>query len=465
MAKEPSPLAEALRRAEMNPRQLATEINRWLDGRRLGDRRIDLTAPYSWVRQGYKPYDPIPSVAAAVLSERLGTLVTVDELWPDRRRDGGPVLTAMGGLEGHVTPDGNLTALAELASRSAGAHAEVTPATGPDLTAAVHQGLRVTFQWSKQNSHRDRVLQPQIDVIAAHVTALRKLDDQHGGGALSLRYITGQLRSVLDLVRSADYEPAIGRQLLTIVADLAQLVGWVHFDAGRRGAAERYLLLSERVAVGLGEPGRAVNAIGMLSYVSAFAGHGADAVNICAAAERSCPASPVLQARVFGRNATAYAAVGDVSGFRNASDTARNLLSKRVLGDVPGYLYYLEPEQLVSEAGQALVVLAERTLVGRRALLREAIALLTPNAEIGARPGYPRSALLHGAFLTKAHLLNGDLDAAVDAARAALTRLPEVQSIRGITYLRDLRSAFARRRRSEVVSDFLPEFDAALPRT
>ncbi len=109
-------------------------------------------------------------------------------------------------------------------------------------------------------------------------------------------------------------------------------------------------------------------------------------------------------------------------------------------------------------------MLAERTPVGRKALLREAIGLLTPISEVGARPDYPRSALLHGSFLTKAHLMYGDLDAAVYTARATLTRLREVQSIRGIACLRGLRPAFARRKRSEVVSDFLPELDSALPR-
>src|SRR5690606_25937928 len=140
-------------------------------------------------------------------------------------------LTAADGLGGFETMDAPLAALDELAALSAGSNTNVTPANGVDLTAAVHQGLQTTLRWTRPGAlNRERVLQPQVDVIATHVTALRKLDDRHGGGTLSLRYITGQFRTVLDLVRSADYEPPVGRQLLTILADLAQLVGWVHFD-------------------------------------------------------------------------------------------------------------------------------------------------------------------------------------------------------------------------------------------
>ncbi|WP_143219741.1 hypothetical protein [Actinomadura sp. CNU-125] len=176
----------------MNPRQLATEINRWLDGRNLSGKRIDVTAPYSWVRHGYKPYAPIPSVAAAVLSEKLGSPITVDELWPAHRTTAPSSLTAANELGSFETMDAPLAALDELAASSAGSNTDVTPANGADLAAAVHQGLHTTLRWTTPGTlHREHVLQPQVDVIAAHVTALRKLDDRHGGGALSLRYITG----------------------------------------------------------------------------------------------------------------------------------------------------------------------------------------------------------------------------------------------------------------------------------
>nr|WP_157594221.1 hypothetical protein [Streptosporangium amethystogenes] len=95
----------------------------------------------------------------------------------------------------------------------------------------------------------------------------------------------------------------------------------------------------------------------------------------------------------------------------------------------------------------------------------EAVGLLAPISTVGARPDSPRSALLHATFLTHAHLLRGDTEAAVDTGRAALTRLDEVQSIRALTYLRRLRPAFARRSRSPAVAAFLPHLDTALAQT
>lgn len=370
---------------------------------------------------------------------------------------------AIAGLEGYEVADDAVEGLIELAARSASPRGDIAAASGPDLAAAVHDALRAALTWRGRRTGQDRVLPPQLVVMNSHIASMRTLDDRHGGGALSLLYVNGQLRVALELARAADYTADVSHQLMVMIGDLAQLTGWVNFDASRYGAAERYLMLSQYVARAAGEPGRAANAVGMLSYISAFAGHGTDAVHIAAAAEYLCPqsASPALRARIAGRKATACAAAGDFAGFRAASQTALELLAKDG-PQAPSYLYYLEPEQLIAEQGQALVMLAERSEVGRKRLLGEAVELLAPISASGARPQYPRSALLHGSFLAKAYLMIGDQDAAVASARDALTRLAEVQSVRGISYLRSLRPELARHGRAPTVAAFLPEFDAAL---
>jgi hypothetical protein len=454
----PASLEDALRIAGWGPRDLVSAINN-----RLAEpgRRLDPTAAYPWVRRGYVPYEPIPSVAAAVLSQRLGYRVSVEQLWPKKPPRGHAEANAVSALDRIRTVDDLVEAIGELTTiGSAGQH-HVAGANGPDLLAVVVEGLRCAVRRTRRHATCERVLPPQVDVIAVHVAGLRRLDDRHGGGALSLRYVASELRGVLDLVRTADYEKPVGKRLLTIVADLAQLVGWLHFDAGAFGPAERYLLLSVGVARSLNDPGRATNAIGMLAYVSAFAGHGNAALQIASAGVRMCPRHPILQARISGRVATAAAASGDLSAFREASEGAAGLL-RRATYDAPDYLYYLEPEQLAAEAGQGLVVLAERLTTYRKKLLSESIALLAPVSRVDARPLYPRSAMLHGTFLAKAYLLSGEPEQAVDSARAALTRLHEVQSLRGIECVRRLRPMFARRQRSQVVSEFLPELDEAL---
>lgn len=456
MGAGPVSLAEALALAGWGPRDLVAAIND-----RLTDpsRRLDPTAAYSWIRRGYLPYEPIPSVVASVLSQRLGYPVTVEQLWPDRAHRGQPTLPATAGLDQLQTVDDALEAVDELTAWGIAGRHRVVGAGGPDLLAVV-DGLRCAPRSRRRRNARERVLDAQVDLIAVHLTGLRRLDDRYGGAALSLRYVTGELRSVLELARAVDYHHPLGRRLLVHAADLAQLVGWLHFDAGSSGAAERYLLLSLSICRALPDPGRESNVLGMLAYVSASAGQGATATQIAAVGSRVCPDEPLPRARILNRVATAAAAAGDLAGFRQAADEA----NKHLAGaddEPPDYLYYLDCDQLAAETGQGLVLLAERVGPYRRKLLEEAVTLLEPLTRRGARPGYPRSALLHAAALARAHLLRNEPEPAVAAVQAALTRLTEVRSLRGIECLRRLRTLLARRR-ARVVVQFLPELDDAL---
>ncbi|GIG87358.1 hypothetical protein [Plantactinospora endophytica] len=472
MVQTPISLADALRLAEWGPRQLVAAINSRLSLQGRDKYRLDPTAAYPWVRRGFRPRPPIPDLAAAVLSEQLGFAVSATQLWPGREGAGDAVRGAADSLDSISCLDDLVGHLNDLSATATTSQTRFVGSSGPDLTMAVLDQLRNVAFTSRDQLGRERVLPEQVELISTHVTALRRLDDRHGGGALSLRYVTAEFRSVLDLFQYANYEPKIGRRLLTIVADLAQLLGWLQFDSGRYGPAERYLLLSIGVCRAVQAADRAANAIGMLSYVSTFADHGSQALLLAEAAEReSGRGDRILHARLLGREATAAAADGDLARFRRSSEEAMRLLVERQRSDAPAFLYYLAPEQLAAEAGQGLVALAEQATSNRKRLLGEAIDTLSGAVGSLAAAGtaapvtaYPRSALLHTTFLARAYLLNRDLPAAVDAMRTAVGLLARVQSPRGRTYLRSLRPALARRTRSRLVAEFLPQLDEALSR-
>ena len=329
-----------------------TAINARLSSQGRDRLRLDPTAGYSWVRRGFRPRLPIPGIAAAVLTERLGYTVTVAELWPGRPEPSGLACTATGDLDGMTGVDDLIRELSQLGVTAATPQSPIAEASGADLTAVVLDQLNGAVVLARDRAGHDHVLPEQVDLISSHVAALRRLDDRHGGGALSLRYVTAELRSVADLVQYASYDRGTGTRLLTIVADLAQLLGWLSFDSSRYGAAERYLLLSLGVCRALGARDRAANAIGMLSYVSAFAGHGRQAIRLAEAATSECGrGDPVLRARLLGRDATAAAADGDLARFRRQSQEAAALLERHAARGMPPFLYYLTPDQLSAEAG------------------------------------------------------------------------------------------------------------------
>ncbi|WP_433194504.1 hypothetical protein ACQP1G_38005 [Nocardia sp. CA-107356] len=452
---ETTSLRATLEQAEWGPRDLTRAVNAWLSTRGRASERIDATAAYPWVRLNYCPDNGIAAVVATVLTERLGRYVSAEALWPDHPR-ARRVTTRMRSC-GDQNIDEIVRSLDLLA-----AGARPPALTSAELTVAAIAGLREPIAPPAGVRGRDRVQLAQAELIAGHVAALRKLDDCQGGGALSLRYVSRELGSVLDLIRCGSYEPDVGDILLTSVADLTQLAGWMQFDSGATDIAQRYLQLGIRVARAAGDKDRAMNNAGMLAYIAAEAGEGVNSLAIMDAAAQLPTTSRLLRARLAGRHATAHAAVGDLHAFRAASENAQELLAASHRDHTQSYLYYLTPAQLDAEAGYSLVALAQRTDRHRSRLLMQASQLLAPRAQMDGDQSYQRSAVLHGCQLTHVHLMLRDYDGAVAAARGAAALLPSVQSGRCVAKLRTLHKAFARRRRSAVVAEFLPDLEETL---
>ncbi|GIE99471.1 hypothetical protein [Paractinoplanes rishiriensis] len=466
MTDTPSTLADLLRLATWGPRDLVAAINTRLSRQGRDRQRIDPTAGYFWLRGG-QPRPSVRWLVAAVLTERLGFNVDTSQLWPGTETG---EVAAASGFESVSHVDDLLRELGHLSTIAATPLSPVGDASGLDLIGVVLDQFRGLSVSARLRPDHENINPEQVDLVAAHVADLRRLDDRHGGGALSVRYVTSQLRSTMDMVEYASYDAATGRRLLAIVADLAQLLGWLHFDSSRYGAAERYLLLSVGVCRALGDTERAANVIGMLSYVSAFAGHGRQAVHLAEAAHtESRSQDALMRARLLGREATAAASDGDLAGFRRCAEAAAVLLGEDVTDEPrPTFLYYLSPLQLAAETGQALVTLAARSTVHRKRLLDEGIDVLsTAVAEMTGTddangPAYARSGLLHSTFLAQALMQRGRTSEAIGVIRDGLPLLPTVQSPRSRSYLRVLRPVLGRHSRSAEVKAFLPEFDAAL---
>ncbi|WP_157515842.1 hypothetical protein [Nocardiopsis trehalosi] len=302
-----------------------------------------------------------------------------------------------------------------------------------------------------------------MDLLEHHLAELRRLDDTAGGGALSQRYVRTALASVLDLLRHSRYSPAIGTRLLRNAAGLAQLAGWMAFDASLPAAAQRYQLLAIRLARAAEDRDAVANVLGMLAYQHAATRNPAAALRFAEAAlDHAHRSLPVVRARALGRLATAHAAAGQIDAFRAASEQCRALLQQRREGDGPPYLYYFTAEQVAAEAGQALVDLAAANSASPRRLLAEAVHLLAPLASHGPATGYQRSALLHGIHLARAHLHSRDGEAAVHTLLRLADHVGDVQSIRCRGLLAQLRRHAGPRLRTSGGADALRQLDQAL---
>ncbi|MFJ4700622.1 hypothetical protein ACIP5N_21410 [Streptomyces sp. NPDC088768] len=336
------------------------------------------------------------------------------------------------------------------------------PAGDSQLLSAVWDATRQSPLRSAAPGTREPVLPAFVDVLEGHLARLRRLDDTAGGGTLSQRYVRTELAGVLDLLRSGSYTTDIGTRLLAIASGMAQLSGWMAFDADLHAAAQRYQLLAIRLARAADDATTVANVLGMLAYQHAAAGKPAAALRYAeAAVDHTARSSPLVRARAWGRMATAHAAAGDISAFREATDRCRALLEHR-RDDDPASLYYFTAEQVSAESGHALVELAAANPTSPRRLLTEATTLLTPLTDNGPATGYPRSALLHGIHLAHAQLLTRDPDATATTLLKLADQVPDVQSIRCRNLLRQVRRSAGPRLRAQDRARVLTAVDRAL---
>ncbi|WP_254404374.1 hypothetical protein [Streptomyces anulatus] len=451
-------LAKALADAGWSARDLAKAINPRLNA--MGLPEVSLTAGYKWL-DGYAPRSTaVRDIVAVVLSTAARSRYSTAQLW------------------GRETPTGHTSETTELlgplplqdilrtaAQWTNGDHepALVHPADEERLTAAVWDATRqAPVDPAPRRGHGDRVAPEYVDMLSEQLAALRRLDDRTGGGTLSQRQARISLHEALLLLHTGQYSAATGNRLLQHAAGTAQLAGWMSFDAGLAPAAHRYQLLAIRIARAAGETATVSNALGMLAYQHAAAGSPPLALRFAhAAVEHAAKTAPLVQARAWGRLATAHASAGDLDGFRRATDRTRKLIELRRTDDPPS-LYYLTPQQIDAESGQALVDLAAHTPGRRSLLLREAAELLAPIAAQGPDSGYRRSGILHGIHLVRASIGTRDTEITAHWVNALAHHVPHVQSIRCRTLLTTVRTRAGKQLRAAGHSDALAALNTAL---
>ncbi|MFD9281043.1 hypothetical protein ACFWD7_27715 [Streptomyces mirabilis] len=421
-------LADALACTGWSPRELVRTLNPRLDA--VGEPVLHLTAGRSWLNGAQPRSEIVRRLVAAVITEATGHTYTAADLWGHEQGGSRPEKTATDDLLGRRSLTEILATATAWTATEPRDQAVLHPATDTTLFSAVWDATRQGPLHAFPGTGREQVIPPFMDVLEGHLRRLRRLDDTAGGGALPQRYVRTELAGVLELVRNSRYSNEIGTRLLITASGMAQLAGWMAFDADLTAAAQRYQLLAIRLARSAGDHHTVANVLGMLSYQHAACGKPAAALRFAeAAVDHTTRSLPLVRARAWGRLATAHAVAGDVPAFRSATEQCRTLLQHRRDDDPPA-LYYFTDDQIAAETGHALVELAAATPRHARRLLTEATEHLSPLTHNGPVSGYQRSALLHGIHLARAHLLAHDAEATLHTLLHLADRVPHVQSIR-----------------------------------
>ncbi|MCW3819010.1 helix-turn-helix domain-containing protein [Micromonospora sp. DR5-3] len=274
---------------------------------------------------------------------------------------------------------------------------------------------------------------------------LRRWDDLLGGADLT-GHGAHRLRRAARALTVAG--PAGRRRLLPVLAESAQLAGWLAADAGDlTGGLDAY-----RLALAAGDPALAGHVLGSASHLLAGAGDPVGALTLARIGYSGArdAASPGLRALLLHRVAFAAALAGRSRAARPALDAA-----ERTGGPEPGreppWLYWLDEAELAALTGRTLVAL------GRPG---PAVPLLGPVARGRDRP---RRAAVYGGWLARGYLQLGEVAGACAVAGEALLDAVRSGSPRAVGQLTEVRRRLAVHRDEPAAGRYASLFAAARP--
>ncbi|RJL35834.1 helix-turn-helix transcriptional regulator [Bailinhaonella thermotolerans] len=183
--------------------------------------------------------------------------------------------------------------------------------------------------------------------LSARVHGLRLADDVLAGGDL-VEPAFRELATARRIYRGSVHTERVGRRILGIVGECAQIAGWIASDAGQPGRAEQTYRLGIEAAREAGDRVLEGNLLGSLAYQVSNLGDPRDGVRLARAAlEATGPdAPPRARALSWDRVAWANARAGEAQATMRALGEASDALAGGARDDDPGYLYWVTAGEL-----------------------------------------------------------------------------------------------------------------------
>ncbi|SFD08234.1 hypothetical protein [Streptomyces aidingensis] len=469
-----SRLADLFALAGWSKGELARLVNR--QAAALGHPQLatDTSRVRRWIELGETPRDPVPEVLATLFTERLGRVVTIEDLglrrpgeagrrkaatvaaglpWDSRRT--AAVLTEFTGMDLMLNRRGMVGAGAALAAGSALSDAlwdwlRTSPGPAPGANTDI-SGLD-RYEAAPVGSE-------EIDALERAVEIFRAWDAQRGGG-LQRKAVVGQLNEVGGML-AYHHPPQVQRRLWGVAANLAVLAGWMSHDVGMEPTAQKYFIIAVHAAREGGDRPRAGEALSRAARQMVHLGRPNEAVDLMQLAKSGLgeEALPRTRAMLWTVEAWAQAAMGRGQAMRRTLGEAEELfVSDR--GDVPppSWMQMFDEADLHGMQALAYRTLAEHEPAAARTAQQHAQQALELRGQ-----GRTRSLIFDHLSLASACFLGDDPEQADKYARLALNSIGDTSSHRTWDRLREmyrLTGAYTGHRQIDTLRE---EIEQALP--
>ncbi|NUS13822.1 MAG: hypothetical protein HOY69_20855 [Streptomyces sp.] len=459
--------------------ELARLVNRQAAAMGHPQLATDTSRVRRWIDTGESPRDPVPKVLAVLFTERLGRVVTIEDLGFGRRRQAGrkktgdglpwapertaAVLTEFTGMDLMLNRRGLVGAGAALASGTVISNAmydwlhsdPVLKADAPAFGDPLHA----------RSADYDRyeaapVGSQEIESLERSVEVFRAWDAARGGG-LQRKAVVGQLNEVGGML-SYHHPVHLQRRLWGVAANLAVLAGWMSHDIGLEPTAQKYFLIAAHAAREGGDRPRAGEALSRAARQMVHLGRPEQALDLMKLAQSGSgdQTLPRTRAMLHTIEAWAQASLGRGQAMRRTLGEAEDLfVSDRGDGPAPDWMQNFDEADMHGMQALAYRTLAEHEPGAAAQAQRHAKQALSLRTA-----GHERSTIFDYLSLASACFIADDPDQADRYARMALLSIGQTSSHRTWDRLREMYRLTGRYSDYTRVKDLRAEIEATMPR-
>jgi len=418
--------------------------------RGVGGLAYDHSSVARWLA-GEQPREPVPELIADVLSGLLERRLSI--------ADAGMVPSAMAAGVG-LTLAGTWAECVAAATTLWGADAEQRRFLG-DSGVAVSASPAVALQWLVSPvpgpplwSGRRQVGEPELAAIQHVAASYRELDNRLGGGRMRGAVVHYLNSEVAPLLADGRFDSKTGARLAAAGAELAQLAGWMAYDAGLHGHAQRYLTLALSFAHHAGNDGLGAEVLAAKAHQAVYLARPGEAVDLARAAQATARRAGLatLLAECHVMEAHGHAASNDARACGRALSGAETAFGKAVRDNDPAWLRYFDEAYLAARMAHCFRALGEPAHAERYA-----------RRSLHMDGRFVRGKAFNLSLLATALADQDDVEQACAVGEQALEVTAGLRSARSVRYIQDLQRSLRRRSGTAAVQLFNARVAERLP--
>jgi hypothetical protein len=387
--------------------------------------RCDHTSVLRWLA-GEQPRPPVPDLAAAIMSEALGRKVSEAELGMTPSNLPGDLgLQLATAWTGTVTTSTSLWR-ADVQRRRFLVNAAFSSAA---LPASALRWLTSPRADAPASSGSRRVGQTDIEAIRDLTQSYREMDNRLGGGRLRSALVSYLDDHVTCLLTTGRYSECTGRQLAAACGELSQLAGWVAYDSGQHGLAQRYLIQALAYARHADDAGLAAETLAAQAHQALYLARPDAAIDLARAAQAAAArsGSATLLTECLVMEAHGHAARKDPLACAAAVAEAERSFDRAARHEDPAWLSYFDEAYLAARMAQCFRDLGDGGNAARYA---------RRSLDMDGR--YVRGRAFNLSLLASAHAMLREPEQACLVGQHALDLTGRLSSARSVRYVRDV---------------------------